>query len=165
MRILVDADSCPSDARRVILRAAEKRRIQAVFAANHPIPGVEGDFALMSVCPETVGAADDYLVETARYGDLAITRDIPLAGRLLGKGVSVLDDRGRIFTHDNIRSYLSIRNFQINLTLNSTSIVRHANYNKKSLKTFADSFDKLLTQLSRPPPPVPPAGLHIASNS
>jgi uncharacterized protein YaiI (UPF0178 family) len=149
MRILVDADSCPIAVRRVILKAAERLRIQAVFAANHPIPGVEGDFAVMSVCPENIGAADDYLVDFAESGDLAVTRDIPLAGRLIESGVFVLDDRGRIFTRDNINSCLSVRDFQIRLTMSGEQITRTANYNKKSLKMFADSFDKLLTKLNQ----------------
>jgi uncharacterized protein YaiI (UPF0178 family) len=136
----------------VILRAAERLRIPAVFAANHPIPGIEGDFAVMSVCPENIGAADDYLVDFAESGDLAVTRDIPLAGRLLERGASVLDDRGRIFTRDNINSHLSIREFQIHLSMGGSQIARTASYNKKSLKMFASSFDKLLTRLSRTPP-------------
>jgi uncharacterized protein YaiI (UPF0178 family) len=149
MRILVDADSCPTAARRVIIKAAERLGIRTVFAANHPIPGVEGDFAEMSVCPENIGAADDYLVDFAESGDLAVTRDVPLAGRLIEKGASVLDDRGRVFTRDNINSYLSIRDFQIRLSMNGGQIARMANYDKKSLKMFADSFDKLLTKLKQ----------------
>jgi uncharacterized protein YaiI (UPF0178 family) len=147
VKILVDADSCPAEARRVILKAAEKRRVQAVFAANHTIPGIEGGFAVMSLCSEQVGAADDRIVELAVTGDLVITRDVPLANRLTEKGVAVIDDRGRIFTPDNIRAHLSIRDFQVGLATNGMNIIRTANYGKKELKLFSDSFDKLLTKL------------------
>jgi uncharacterized protein YaiI (UPF0178 family) len=149
MKILVDADSCPAVARRVILKAAEKRRIQAVFAANRVIPGVEGHFAIMALCPEKIGAADDYIADIAEQGDLAITRDIPLANRLVGKGISVIDDRGHIFTQDNIRAHLSIRDFQVGLALAGAKIIRTANYGKKELKMFADSFDRMLTATRR----------------
>ncbi|MDR2658374.1 MAG: DUF188 domain-containing protein [Spirochaetaceae bacterium] len=158
MKILVDADSCPAGARRVILKAAEKRRIKAVFAANRPIPDIKGDFVVMALCSPKSGAADDYIVELAEAGDLAITRDVPLALRLTEKTVAVIDDRGRVFTRDNIRSYLSIRNFQVDLAMNGVDIVRTANYGKKELKQFADSFDKQLTKAARQPAS-PPAGL------
>ena len=147
MKILVDADSCPTQARRVILRAAEKRRVRAVFAANRQIPGIEGDFVAMALCPEYADAADDYIVELAKGGDLAVTRDVPLAARLVNKGIAVLDDRGRVFTRDNIGSFMSIRDFNIGLTMDGVGIERIANYGKKDIKMFADSFDKLLTRL------------------
>jgi uncharacterized protein YaiI (UPF0178 family) len=149
VKILVDADSCPAAVRRVILKAAETRRIQAIFAANRAIPDVKGDFAVMSVCPELSGAADDRIADMAETGDIVITRDVPLASRLTGKGVAVIDDRGRVFTPDNIRACLSIRDFQVALAMSGAEIVRAANYSKKELKQFADSFDRLLTKLSR----------------
>jgi uncharacterized protein YaiI (UPF0178 family) len=148
MRILVDADSCPTETRRVILRAAENRRIQAIFAANRPIPGIEGDFVVMALCSEHTDAADDFIVELAEDGDLAVTRDVPLAARLVSKGIAVLDDRGRIFNRDNIGSFLSIRDFHVGLTMSGAGIARIANYGKKDLKMFANSFDKLLSKLS-----------------
>ncbi|MDR2803880.1 MAG: DUF188 domain-containing protein [Treponema sp.] len=149
MRILVDADSCPANTRRVILKAAEKRRIQAVFAANRLIPGITGQFTAMALCSNGSGAADDYIVESAESGDIAITRDIPLASRLVDKGIAVIDDRGRIFTRDNIRAHLSVRDFQVELAMTGTVIPRTAGYGEKELKMFSDSFDRLLTQLTR----------------
>jgi uncharacterized protein YaiI (UPF0178 family) len=150
VKILVDADSCPVQARRVILKAAEKRCIQAIFAANRQIPGIEGDFAVMALCSEYVDAADDYIVELAEDGDIAVTRDVPLAARLVDKDIAVLDDRGRIFTRDNIGNFMSIRDFNIELTMSGAGMERIANYGKKEIKTFADSFDKLLTKLCTP---------------
>ena len=147
MRIFVDADSCPAQARRVILKAAEKRRIQAVFAANRRIPGIKGNFAVMALCPERADAADDYIVDIAEGGDLAVTRDIPLAARLVSKGIAVLDYRGRIFNRDNIGSFMSIRDFKIYLVMSGAGMTRIANYGKKDIKLFANNFDKLLTKL------------------
>jgi uncharacterized protein YaiI (UPF0178 family) len=150
MKILVDADSCPAQTRRVILRAAEKRRIQAIFAANRPIPGVGSDFSFMALCSENLDAADNYIVCLARRGDLAITRDVPLAARLVSRDIAVLDDRGRIFTRDNIGNFMSMRDFNVGLMMNGVSIARIANYSQKDLKMFANSFDKLLTKLNAP---------------
>ena len=147
MKILVDADSCPKAARDLALRRAEKLKIRIIFAANRPIPAADGvSFPEMEICPNKENSADDRIVELAQNGDLAITRDIPLAKRLVEKETAVLDDRGRIFTKENINELLSIRNFTVGLADNGLEIVRTANYGKKELKTFADSLDRILTK-------------------
>jgi uncharacterized protein YaiI (UPF0178 family) len=147
VKILVDADSCPAAARDLVLRAAARTGTPALFAANRTIPGIAGEFAQMLVCPPGADSADDRLAELARRGDLALTRDIPLAARLLEAGAAVLDDRGRIYTEENIRERLSLRDFTLSLVENGCDFERAPGYGKKELKAFADSFDKILGKL------------------
>jgi len=155
MKILIDADSCPRPARDLVLRRALKLGIHIIFAANHPIPcecEIDGVIksAQMEICPNTENAADDRIVELSEKGDLVITRDVPLAKRLVEKDVSVFDDRGRLFTANNINELLSLRNFTVSLADSGLGVDRIANYSKKDLKTFADSLDRLLTRLRLP---------------
>jgi len=149
MKILVDADSCPRDARELTLRAAHRRGIRAVFAANRPVPGIAGENVAMEICPPGDDSADDQLVELAEPGDLAVSRDLPLAKRLLEKGCTVIDDRGRAFTPGNINELLSIRNFTVGLAENGLGAERTSNYGKKECKAFADSLDRQLTKLQK----------------
>jgi len=146
MKILVDADSCPRPVRNLVLRRALKMGIRIIFAANRPIPDSQG--AEMIICPVRDNSADDCIAELAEKGDLVITRDVPLAKRLVEKEVSVIDDRGRAFTSDNINELLSLRNFAVGLADNGLEIERIANYGKKELKTFADALDRLLTKIT-----------------
>jgi uncharacterized protein YaiI (UPF0178 family) len=149
MKILVDADSCPRPARELVLRAAKRIGITAIFAANRPIPGVEDSGAVMELCPQGEGAADDRIVSLAQEGDLAITRDIPLANRLVEKDINVIDDRGGVYTRENIRERLSLRNFMVDLANTGMNWDRSPNYGKRELKAMADSLDRLLTQLRK----------------
>jgi uncharacterized protein YaiI (UPF0178 family) len=154
VKILVDADSCPKPARDLILKTAVRRRIRAIFAANHPISGIGGGgdgYALMELCPVEEGAADDRIVALAEPGDLAVTRDIPLAARLVETGVLVIDDRGSLFTRENIRERLSLRDFKVGLAENGLETERIAVYGKKELKTFADSLDRVLAKSAQAP--------------
>jgi len=146
MKILVDADSCPRQARELALRCSRRRGIQAVFAANRPMPGISGENVIMEICPPGENSADDRLVELAAPGDLAVSRDLALAKRLLEKNVVVIDDRGRLFTLDNINELLSLRDFTVGLAENGLGIERTASYGKKELKTFADSLDRQITK-------------------
>jgi uncharacterized protein YaiI (UPF0178 family) len=100
----------------------------------------------MEVCTATIGAADDRIVELAEPGDIVICRDLPLAHRLVQKNIAVLDDRGRIFTSDNIKEHLSIRNFVVDLAETGLGPERIAQYGKKEVQLFAASFDMLLTR-------------------
>jgi len=150
LKILLDADSCPKAARDLVLRRAEKSAIRIIFAANRPIPGTDKiTCAEMEICPLGDNSADDRIVELSQNGDLVITRDVPLAKRLVEKDVFVLDDRGRVFTKNNINELLSLRNFAVNLADNGMGIERTANYGKKELKSFADSLDRLLAKFSK----------------
>ena len=149
MKILVDADSCPRDARELALRAARRLGIHAIFAANRPLPGITGDTVTMELCPEGENSADNRIVELAAPGDLVISRDLALVQRLLEKNVSVLDDRGRVFSPDNIKELLSLRDFTVALSYNGLGVERIAAYGKKNRKAFADSLDRLLVKLQQ----------------
>ncbi|MDR2305374.1 MAG: DUF188 domain-containing protein [Treponema sp.] len=150
MKIYVDADSCPRACRELIVKRAGKEGLTAVFAANRPIPGISGEYIVMEICASGEGAADDRIVELAGPEDLVITRDIPLASRLVDKGVAVLDDRGGSYTAENIRERLSMRNFMVDLAESGLGMKRSAVYGKKELKSFADAFDRVLAQLLKP---------------
>ena len=159
MKILVDADSCPKAARELVLRRAAKLGLRLIFAANRRIPGAISasdesagtiENVIMEICPSGANSADDRIVELAEPGDLAITRDVPLAKRLVERSVLALDDRGRVFTINNINELLSLRNFIVGLADNGLEIHRTAGYGRKELKTFADSLDRILTLYLKP---------------
>ncbi|MDR2479703.1 MAG: DUF188 domain-containing protein [Treponema sp.] len=147
MKMFVDADSCPKEARELVLQSARRRGIEAVFAANRSLPGISGSGITMELCPPGDNSADNRIIELSVPGDLAISRDVPLAKQLVEKGVAVLDDRGRVFTKENIGELLSLRNFMVGLAENGLETERSAHYGKKELKTFADSLDRLLTKM------------------
>jgi uncharacterized protein YaiI (UPF0178 family) len=80
---------------------------------------------------------------------LALTRDIPLASRLVEASVTVIDDRGGVYTRENIRERLSLRNFVVGLVDNGLNLVRTSSYGNRELKAFADSLDRTLVRLLR----------------
>ena len=149
MRILVDADSCPREAREMVLRFSARLGIKAVFAANRAIPGLPKETAIMELCENGEGAADDRIVLLARPGDLVLTRDLPLAERIVDAGILALDDRGRVFTKENIRERRSLRDFVVGLADNGLGTERTASYGKKELNALANSLDREITRLNK----------------
>jgi uncharacterized protein YaiI (UPF0178 family) len=147
MTIWVDADSMPQEVRRMIIRFAQRRTIPAYFVANRNIPlEAHDEHIQMIVTGQQEGAADDYIVEHASAGDIAVTRDIPLASRLVEKRLTVCNDRGVTFTEENIREYLSVRNFSMDLVTMGIVPDRTKNYSKKDLTQFANCLERELSR-------------------
>jgi len=145
MQIFVDADSCPREARKMVLRFAGRLGIKAVFAANRPIPGLP-ETAQMELCPQGEGEADKRITALARPGDLVLTRDLPLAEKLVEGGITVLDDRGRVFTRENIHELRSVRDFVVGLADNGLGIERIPSYGREELASLANSLDRELSK-------------------
>ena len=81
--IPVDADACPVEVRDIVVRAAVRVQIPAVFVANKALYVPESPYlstVQVSLGPDIV---DAYIVEHAIQFDLAVTQDIPLAAELV----------------------------------------------------------------------------------
>jgi len=149
IRIWVDADSFPAPAKKTLLKAAKRREIPLTFVANRNIPfSVESPLFTMQICPNTQGAADDFIAENARSGDLVATRDIPLAKRLVQKGVTTINDRGIEFDRENVDTMLKERELSIQWTsLGISTGGRKSSYGKKEAHDFACCMDRVLEKL------------------
>ncbi|HAK47273.1 MAG TPA: hypothetical protein DCO79_15315 [Spirochaeta sp.] len=147
MTIWVDADSCPQAVREIIARAAVKRRIKTVFAANTIIPIPDEDILEMAVVGKGEGVADQYIIDRAVEGDLAVTRDIPLAAELVENRIVVINDRGNHFTPENIRERLSIRDLMKDFREIGIMPERESSFGRRETQLFAAAFDRELTKL------------------
>jgi len=146
MKIWVDSDSCPRQIRQIILRASNRVKIETVFVANVKIPDTDNQWSTMQLVPPGEGEADKYILENGIKGDIAITRDIPLAADLVRKGLLVLDDRGSAFTADNIGERLSMRNAMTELRSYGVMSKSAGAMDKRAVQQFANTFDRELRQ-------------------
>ena len=147
-RIWVDADSCPRIVRDYIIRYSGRLKLPVFFVANRIIPA-DSDSPLlkMIVCTAEKGAADNYIANNAEPNDLIITRDIPFAARLVEKKISVMNDRGLLFTSENIAERLSERDFSLQLAEIGLAGNKKYSYSKKNFENFANAFDREIHKL------------------
>ena len=157
MQILADGDSLEPELRDLLsrrslgeaARAAEsgsEPRFSLIVVAAKKLRLRGAQFVLVAAGPD---AADDKIVELAVNGDLAVTRDIPLAERLVEKGIQVLNDRGEVYSRENVHERRSIRDRAAELRdlgLAPQS-PRTKSWGERELKLFADAFDRELTRL------------------
>ena len=146
--IWIDADSCPLLVRNWVIDIAKSKGLNVNFVANREISHPKNDSHFkMFVCEKKEGAADDFIFSKANGNDIVVTRDIPFAARLVEKGIFVMNDRGTVFTKDNIAERLGERNFNLNLAQIGLSGSSARHYGSKELKKFADCFERKTSQL------------------
>ncbi|MBP3561772.1 MAG: DUF188 domain-containing protein [Treponema sp.] len=146
MTIWIDADSCPKLVREFVLKYAENKKLSVIFVANKEIPSSKSNFKMI-ICPQEQDAADDYIVNNVQENDLVITRDIPLAVRLVDKSITTINDRGTSFTKDNIKQKLSDRDFDLQLAQIGLGGFKPNTYDKKLLTKFINCFDREITKI------------------
>ena len=111
MHIWVDADACPGVIKEILYRVAERTRLPLTLVANQwlktpPYPSIRA-----IQVPKGFDVADNHIVEQAQAGDLVITADILLAAAVIDKGALALNPRGELYSKENIRQTLDMRNF------------------------------------------------------
>lgn len=146
MNIWVDADACPVVIKEILYRAAQRTSIHTTFVANcylslPPSPYLHG----MQV---TAGfdVADDEIVKRVNPHDLVITADIPLAAEVIEKKAAALSPRGELFTKENIRSRLNIRDFMDTMRSSGVNTGGPAPLGPKDKMQFANELDRLLAK-------------------
>lgn len=149
LRVWVDADACPKGAKEQLIKFALKRKFEVLLVAGQS--QIKPAFACVRliVVPSGPDAADDYLVEHAQPGELVICSDVPLADRLVKKGVAALDPRGRDFDQRNMGDRLAVRNLFTDLREQGQVGGGQAAYGDRDRQAFANALDRLLTQLAR----------------
>jgi uncharacterized protein YaiI (UPF0178 family) len=104
------------------------------------------------------GAADDWIAEQARPGDVVITADIPLAARCLANGARVLDPKGHPFTENDIGSALALRGLLDELRQGGTVTGGPAPMTPRDRSRFLSRLDEAVNAARRAhPPSAPPA--------
>ena len=149
MRVWIDADACPRAAKDQVVKFALKRRFEVVMVAGQALAKPAFSCVRLVVVPSGPDTADDYLVEHAQPGEVVICSDVPLADRLVKKGVAALDPRGREFDERNMADKLVVRNLFTELREQGQVGAGQAAYGERDKQAFANALDRILTRLSR----------------
>lgn len=111
--IFIDADACP--VKDEVYALAARLGLSVVVVSNQRIH-VPRDLSVEQVVVEDgPDAADDWIAEQIRPGDIVITADIPLAARCLQAGAHALGTHGREFTLDSIGGALATRDIKASI--------------------------------------------------
>ncbi len=89
---------------------------------------------------------DNEIVKKMARGDVVITADIPLAAEVIAKGGQAINPRGELYTTENIRAILSMRDFMDGLRSSGIETGGPASLNQSDRQAFANQLDRLLAR-------------------
>ncbi len=146
MKIWVDADACPVAIKEILFRAADRTQVPVTLVANHPMRVPPSPHIRFMQVASGFDVADNEIVQRLATGDLVVTQDIPLAAEVIDKGGVALNPRGELYTPDNIRARLTMRDFMDTLRSSGVDTGGPAAFSQADRQAFANQLDKLLAR-------------------
>ena len=146
MKIWIDADACPVAIKEILFRAAERTGILLTLVANQRIDVPRSRLIKSIQVASGFDAADNEIVKRITPGDLVITSDIPLAAEIIEKQAIALSPRGELYTADNIKNRLTMRDFMDSLRSSGIDTGGPPPLNQGDRKAFADQLDRILSK-------------------
>lgn len=148
MKIWVDADACPVVLKDILCRAAERTEIVTTFIANQFISLAPSRHTKFIQVGRGFDVADNEIVLRVSPGDLVITSDIPLAGEAIEKGGFALSHRGEMYTANNIRECLNMRDFMDTMRSSGIQTGGPSALSQSDRQAFANELDKFINSKS-----------------
>ncbi len=145
MHIWVDADACPKVIKDILFRAAERTGIAMTLVANKPLATPRLAHIRSLRVASGFDVADNEIVKRLVAGDLVITADIPLAAEVIAKGGYGLNPRGELYTTENIRARLNMRDFMDSLRASGVETGGPAALAQSDRQNFANQLDRFLS--------------------
>jgi uncharacterized protein YaiI (UPF0178 family) len=144
MHIWVDADACPGVIKEILFRAAERRRLPLILIANQLLRVPASPHIRAVQVGKGFDVADNHIVASVAPGDLVITADIPLAAAVIEKQAHALNPRGELYSRENIRQLLDMRNFMDTLRSSGVDTGGPPAFNQSDRQAFANQLDRFL---------------------
>ena len=146
MKIWIDADACPKLVKEIIFRASQRTKTAVTLVANQYIPNPKSPIINSVQVKQGFDEADNYIVDHLEPDDIVITADIPLASDAIDKGAIVINPRGDLYTEENIKQRLSMRDLMEELRSTGEVLGGPSAYSSKDSQSFANCLDRLLAK-------------------
>ncbi len=146
MKIWVDADACPTVIKELLFKAALRTNTPVTLVANQFLKMPPSPLITFIKVASGMDTADNEIVAKLKTGDLVITADIPLAADVIEKGGHALNPRGEMYTKEDIRSRLSMRDFMEELRNSGVETGGAPPMSPSDKQQFANQLDRFLAK-------------------
>lgn len=147
MRIWVDADACPGAIKQILFRAAQRTGTEMTLVANHAMQVPASPHIRFVQVERGFDVADNAIAARVEAGDLVVTGDIPLAAEVVAKGCRALGPRGELYTEQNVRARLNMRDFMATLRDSGVETGGAAPLSQADRQLFASRLDTILAKV------------------
>ena len=146
-KIYVDADACP--VKDEAAKVAGRHGLVVTFVSNGGLRPSRDAMVRHVVVPQGADAADDWIVENAVENDIAVTADVPLAARLVEKGVHVIGPTGRAFTPQSIGMAVAMRDLKQHLRETGEIKGYNPGFSARDRSAFLSALDQTVRRALR----------------
>ena len=146
MKIWLDGDACPKAIKTILFKAVIRTQTTLVMVSNHFLTAPASPFIKKVQVHAGFDVADNHIVANMESGDLVITADIPLADAVVTQGGIALNPRGELYSANNIKQRLAIRNLNESLRSSGLLTSGQGTISAKEIQQFAKGLDRLLCQ-------------------
>ncbi len=140
----IDADACPNVIKDILFRAADRKQLSLVLVANRYIAAPSSPYIEAVQVASGFDVADNYIVQNCQANDLVITADIPLAADVIAKKAFALNPRGELYTPENIKEHLAMRDFMTSLRDTGRISGGPSAFGQQDKQAFANALDRFL---------------------
>jgi len=148
-KIYVDGDAFPNLLKPILLKQINRLKIKTIVVANKKINIGKSELVEYVIVDEGADEADHKIVEMLEEGDLVITADIPLADRVITKNAHAIDHRGELYSVDNIKQYLAMRNLMEKIRESGEITKGPKPFSSKDAELFANQINAFLTKYTK----------------
>jgi len=145
MTLFIDGDAFPNLLKPIILKAIERLKLKTYVIANKKITIGNSNYLIVEAGADE---ADHKIVEMVKVDDLVITADIPLADRIINKNAHAIDHRGELYSVENIKQYLTMRNFMQEMRDAGEMTGGPKPFGQKDAQCFANQLNAFLQKMS-----------------
>ena len=146
MTLFIDGDAFPNLLKPIVLRSIERLSLPTKVIANKKIHIGKSKYIEYIVVAQGADEADHHIVELCAEGDLVITADIPLADRIISKNAHAIDHRGELYSVDNIKQYLAMRNLMESIRESGEMTGGPKAFGQKDAHAFANQLNAFLAK-------------------
>jgi uncharacterized protein YaiI (UPF0178 family) len=150
-QIYVDADACP--VKNEVYRVAERHGLKVLVVSNSPIAVPRESWIERVVVGAAMDAADDWIAERAGASDIVVTADVPLAGRSVKAGATVIAPNGKPFDEDSIGLAVATRNLLHDLRSAGAVTGGPKPFAPRDRSRFLSALDQAIVRIKRRMPP------------
>jgi len=145
-KLYIDADAFPNLLKPIIVKQIERLKIETIVVSNKKVHIGKSNFISYLIVDAGADEADNKIVELLTEGDLVITADIPLADRTITKNAHAIDHRGELYSKDNIKQYLAMRNLMEKIRESGEITKGPKPFDKKDAEMFANQLNSFLSK-------------------
>lgn len=146
MTLYIDGDAFPNLLKPIVFRAIERLSLTTYVVSNKKINIGISENITYFIVDQGIDVADQKIVQMVEVDDLVITADIPLADHVIGKNAHAIDHRGELYSEDNIKQYLAIRNLMQEIRDSGEKTKGPAPFSSKDAHAFANQFNAFLAK-------------------